>query len=181
MLHRFHPRIELHGVDLLPEADVPANYSYQQVDLNKNCLPFPENYFDAILLIHVIEHLQAPLGLGKEIQRVLKPGGRIYVEAPNWTSMFVPSFGFHREQHHPFNFFDDPTHVKPWSRHGLFEFLSASCDLHVEKVGSTRSWLRVPLDFPAIAWGLLRADRRRIISSVWNLSGWCIYGIGAKK
>src|SRR3972149_6057601 len=52
--------------------------------------------FDVIMVAHILEHLHFPLILGSEIRRVLKKGGRVYVETPNWTSVFVPSFGYKR-------------------------------------------------------------------------------------
>lgn len=176
------PLIELHGVDIEPENNESDFYLYKQLlDLDNGILPFPDEYFEAIIFTHVIEHLSKPLQLGKEINRVMKKGGKIYVEAPNWTTILVPSFGFHREQHGPFNFYDDPSHIKPWTKHGLFAFLLQSCNLTSIKVGNTRNWLRIPLDFVYITYGLLTSNRKYIMSSFWNLYGWCIYGIGTKE
>jgi SAM-dependent methyltransferase len=180
-LRSLHADIEIHGIDLLPEDRVPDFYSYAIVDLDKGTLPYPDEYFDAIVFTHVLEHLRSPLELGKELHRVMKKHGTMYVETPNWTSVLVPSFGFHREQHNPFNFYDDPTHVKPGSKHGLFEFLLQSCELRVDKVGTVRNWMRVPCDPAIILVGLLTRRRVYIVSSIWNLSGWCIYGVGVKE
>jgi len=181
ILKTFHPSIELYGIDILPDTAIPSFYTYKAIDLDKGALPFPDEYFDAVIFIHVIEHLHSPLQLGKEINRVMKKGAQIYVETPNWATLFVPSFGFHRDQHHPFNFYDDPTHIKPWSKHGLYEFLFKSCNLNVTNVGSTRIWLRIPFDFFGILLGILQRDRARIVYSFWNLYGWCIFGIGEKN
>jgi SAM-dependent methyltransferase len=175
-----HPGIELHGVDMLPGTDVPDIYSYKQLDLNDNVLPYPDGYFDTIFLTHVIEHLHSPLLLGNELNRISKKGARIYVEAPNWTTLFVPSFGFHREQHNPFNFFDDPTHIRPWSKQGLFEFLFYACNFRVIQVGTNRSLAWIPLDLGYIVFGLFRGNRTLIVSSFSNIFGWSIYGIGEK-
>ncbi len=175
------PDIEIHGVDILPEASVPAFYFYQKVDLDNASLPFPDEYFDGVMFWHVIEHLKFPMQLGPEINRVMKKGARIYVETPNWTSILVPSFGFRREQHAPFNFFDDPSHLRPWTRHSLFEFLFQGCDLSVERVGAARYWFKIPFDLLLILWGFIKKNRPAVIASFWNLYGWCIYGIGIKK
>lgn len=40
-------------------------------------LPFQENEFDEVLCFEVFEHLKNPFQAAKEIQRVLKPGGRL--------------------------------------------------------------------------------------------------------
>jgi len=179
-LRAIHPIIELHGIDLLPKEQVPDFYSYTSIDLDNGKLPYPDGFFDALIFTHVIEHLRSPLKLGKEFNRVMKEQAKIYIETPNWTTVLVPSFAFHREQHNPFNFYDDPTHFKPWSKHGLFEFILQSCGLRVVKVGTVRNWLRVPFNLYFILVGLLTGRRSYIVSSFWNLYGWCIYGIGVK-
>jgi len=180
-LKELHPDIDIHGVDLLPAGAVRDFYSYSVVDLDRGVLPYPDGYFDAVLFTHVIEHLRSPLQLGKEINRVMKQGALIYVETPNWTTAFVPSFGFHREQHNPFNFYDDPTHVKPWTKHGLFEFLYQSCNVNVIKTRTRRNFLRLPFDIPIFLLGLLTGNRSYTVTSFWNLYGWCIYAVGAKR
>jgi SAM-dependent methyltransferase len=172
--------VEIHGVDILPRCEVPDFIYYQEVDIDKNRLPYQDDFFDVIIFTHVIEHLRTPLQLGKEINRVLKKGGEIYIETPNWTTIFVPSFGFHREQHFPFNFFDDQSHLKPWTKQGLYEFLSDNCGFRVQKVGTVRNWLRVPFDFVRVPVGLMSGNRKYLISAFWNLYGWCIYGVGSK-
>ena len=179
-LKKLYPSIDLYGIDIVPDADAPGSYVYKRVDLDDSVLPFPDDEFDAVIMTHVIEHLRSPLTLGKEIRRVLKGGGMFYVEAPNWTSALVPSFGFHREQRNPFNFFDDPTHIRPWTKQSLFVFLSGACGLRVAKVGTVRVWLRVPFDFFMILWALGRGNRERFVTSLWNIYGWCIFGVGVK-
>lgn len=179
-LKKQYPLIGYFGIDIIPEKEVSDVIKYRIVDLNDNALPFPNETFDIIIFTHVIEHLKTPLYLGNEINRVLKKSGIIYIETPNWTSIFVPSFGIHREQHNPFNFFDDPSHVKPWTKHGIYEFLSQGCSVRVKRVGIVRNWLRIPFNLIEIIVGIFSGNRGRIITSFWNIYGWCIYGIGIK-
>ncbi len=179
-MRRIYPEIEIHGVDLLEKSEVPDFVIYKRIDLDLGILPYPNDFFDAIIFAHVIEHLRYPLHLGSEINRVMEQGGAIYIETPNWTSMFVPSFGFKREQGNPFNFFDDLTHLKPWTKHGLFTYLSQSCNLRVRGVGTVRNWVRISFDFIIILLGFIKDDRGSIVSRFWNLYGWSIYGIGVK-
>jgi SAM-dependent methyltransferase len=46
-------------------------------------LPFPEDQFDALLLVDVIHHLGDVDGTLREAFRVTKPGGRIFIFEPN--------------------------------------------------------------------------------------------------
>lgn len=172
---------EYHGVDILPPSQVPSKVIYHQLDLDSAPLPYADATFDAILFTHVIEHLRNPLHAAGEIHRLLKPGGIIYIETPNWTSTLVPSFGFRREQHNPFNFFDDYTHIRPWTKQALFEFLSLGCRLRVECVATVRNWPRMPFEWIRLLYELLRSNRQKVVSSFWNIFGWCIYGIGIKE
>ena len=179
-IKKYFNKVEYHGIDILPEEKVNSFINFRNVNLEESEFPYEASYFDAIIFTHVLEHLNNPLSLGNEINRILKKGGRIYVEAPNWSSILVPSFGFHREQHNPFNFYDDPTHIKPWTKHGIYEFLSENCKLKVQKVGIVRNWMRIPLDLFIIIFGFISGNRKRIISSFWNIYGWCVFGIGEK-
>jgi len=44
---------------------------------------FKDNTFDAVTMSHTLEHLTNPFNTCKEIYRILKPGGCIYVAVPN--------------------------------------------------------------------------------------------------
>lgn len=46
-------------------------------------LPFPDNFFDGVFNIFVIEHLKDPIPMLKEIWRVLKPTGKLLVSTDN--------------------------------------------------------------------------------------------------
>jgi 2-polyprenyl-3-methyl-5-hydroxy-6-metoxy-1,4-benzoquinol methylase len=47
---------------------------------------YPANYFDAVSLCHVIEHVHDPLELLEECHRILKPHGELVIVTPNITS-----------------------------------------------------------------------------------------------
>ncbi len=65
-----------------PHPDIPC-YS---VDLNQG-LPFEDGRFDCVVLQEVIEHLQNPVLVMKEIHRVLKPGGVFILSTPNMLNL----------------------------------------------------------------------------------------------
>lgn len=72
---------ERYGLDVFQGSLVEAN--------------FPDEYFDAITMDHVIEHVSDPIGLLKECYRVLKSGGKLVVLTPNINSLGFRQFGEH--------------------------------------------------------------------------------------
>lgn len=80
-----------------------------QANLDKK-LPFEDNFFDGILMSHVIEHLEKPYQTLKELKRILKPNGRLVILTPNFATDYK-------------NFYNDPTHKKPFTKRGLFKLL----------------------------------------------------------
>jgi len=48
---------------------------------------FPDDYFDAVTLNHVLEHVYDPLDLIRECLRVLRPEGRLVIVTPNLESL----------------------------------------------------------------------------------------------
>jgi ubiquinone/menaquinone biosynthesis C-methylase UbiE len=90
------------GIDVDPE---PINYALQALEKEPECvkqnvafqvtapdpLPFADRSFDTVLLGEIIEHQTRPMKLLAEVQRVLRPGGRVIVTTP---------FGVHPSEGH---------------------------------------------------------------------------------
>ena len=55
-------------------------------------LPFPTGYFDLIVCMDVLEHVQRPADLLAEAQRCLKPGGLFYLTAINRFAFNDPHY-----------------------------------------------------------------------------------------
>ena len=61
---------------------------FDGLDLRQPQLPYESNSFNAVIICEVIEHLNFnPLPVLKEINRVLRPGGYIYVGMPNQSTV----------------------------------------------------------------------------------------------
>jgi len=64
-------------------------------DLNKIPYPFLDNTFDIVEANHVLEHLNNVFLVMKEINRILKPGGRLILKVPHFSRGFTHAEHFH--------------------------------------------------------------------------------------
>lgn len=76
-----------------------SNWKYSSLDVigNLKKLPFAKDIFDGVLCTQVLEHVNEPFMVLKEAHRVLKPGGILYVSAPQ-------GWGVHQKPHDYFRF-----------------------------------------------------------------------------
>lgn len=82
------------GVDLDPKAVETAQKT--RATVIQGGFPdtgLPSGHFDIVTLSHVIEHVHDPLAALREVFRVLKPGGRIWLATPNLESFSHSRFG----------------------------------------------------------------------------------------
>lgn len=91
---------EVYGVDINEEALKKAQakgIKVAKVDLNKEPLPFPSEFFDIVLMQEVIEHLTNPDNAIEEAYRTLKPKGYFLISTPNlawWVNRLALLFGY---------------------------------------------------------------------------------------
>jgi len=76
-------------------------------------LSLPENYCDAVVMNHVIEHVDDPAGLLRECRRILKPEGSLRIVTPNTASLG------HRRFAANWLALDPPRHLILFSPHTL--------------------------------------------------------------
>lgn len=101
-----------------------SDVAFSLCDIDHQPLPYSDNTFDHINCMHVIEHLHSPLFFLTECHRILKPGGTLYLEAPDVRLSFVPHLPFLSGKQGVLNFWDDPTHVRPYSCPALVKITS---------------------------------------------------------
>lgn len=92
------------GIDRLPGTAADIVW-----DLDQFPWPVESGSFDAVRLIHVIEHVGDVLRTMEEIHRILRPGGRVLVETPHYTdfsSWCDPSHKWHLNTY-SFRYFGD--------------------------------------------------------------------------
>lgn len=78
--------LEVTAADLEPEAFIVPGRSCIKADMNSR-LPFPDEQFDAIGCIEGIEHIENPHLFVREANRLLRPGGMLYITTPNVLSI----------------------------------------------------------------------------------------------
>jgi 2-polyprenyl-3-methyl-5-hydroxy-6-metoxy-1,4-benzoquinol methylase len=77
---------QVFAVDLLPPpTDLKASKWLQQ-DLNEP-IPDYDGYFDVIIASEVIEHLENPRFITRELYRLCRPGGHVLITTPNNESI----------------------------------------------------------------------------------------------
>lgn len=86
------------------ETQLAANMTFSDVtrgpltDLiaDGHDLPFPDNSFDGVLAVAVMEHVIDPSRVASEAWRVLKPNGAIYASTPFMQQVHMGRYDFHR-------------------------------------------------------------------------------------
>jgi SAM-dependent methyltransferase len=108
------------GVDGSPEAVAAAGQRGRHVMLAtvEQPLPFDDASFDGAIVKDLLEHVEDPVFVVREVLRVLRPGGRAFASSPD-AQRWV---------------WDDYTHRRPFSRKA-FRLLFADQGFEVEHVG----------------------------------------------
>lgn len=74
------------GVDAVRYDGLPADVTFHPADLDAARLPIPDASVDAAAAVEVIEHLENPRALVRELTRIVRPGGWVVVTTPNQLS-----------------------------------------------------------------------------------------------
>lgn len=84
LIDEFRSRISwAAGVDASSDA-TQGNICCDEVKIAPlDALPYPDNHFDCVLSLWVVEHLEKPEAVFRELYRVLKPGGMLLFLTPN--------------------------------------------------------------------------------------------------
>jgi SAM-dependent methyltransferase len=81
---------ELYGIDLLEpsiEAARAKGIRAERVDLNRQAVPFPDGFFDAVTCLAVIAQVFDPERVIAEFTRVLRVGGQLVLSVANIAAL----------------------------------------------------------------------------------------------
>lgn len=135
----FFPDCNYYGIDITKEYendenDFKAMSGFYEMDLTKlNFEMIPNDFFDVIIMSHIIEHLHNGDKVIEGLLPKLKKDGFIYIEYPGQRSTKLP----HMKR--TLNFYDDPTHVRIYSVKEI-ESIVNNNNCTVLRSGTRRYW-----------------------------------------
>lgn len=100
-----HPLVRYIAVDrgsLYRDQLEENGVEFHETDVTIDPLPINDGQVDLIVLNHLIEHIADCEFFVRQLRRVLRPGGAVYIRTPNLECV-------------KWRFWDDYTHVKPFT------------------------------------------------------------------
>lgn len=125
--------------------------------------------------MHLIEHLHDSNNLWRECARVIKPGGRIYLETPGPLSLSASTVTGPAAGSVTMNFYDDPTHTAMVSVDAMRRD-AGNAGLRVLECGKSRNLLFAAA-YPLLS--ILRPHTRQRYVAKLHWMGWSHYLIAA--
>jgi len=165
LLNAFGPHWEKYGLEFDEKAAMHAKNVFaldvKQGEVNEHM--YPTNFFDAIVLRGVIEHMADPKAMMKHLSPWLKPNGLLYITStPNAESLCAELY---REKWRLFT----ADHQIHFPKRTL---LSLGNELGMDLLDSTYFYLETP-------YGNELEDYRKIIKDASHLSGNRAYEVGS--
>jgi len=176
----YYPNCKYYGLDINKnynnsERDFLAMEDFYEINLNKEPEKLDiisDNFFDVIIMSHIIEHLKEGEKILLKLTSKLKKGGMIYIETPApKTAKFPKYFGL--------NFYGDSTHIRPYAISNLDKLLHDN-NFEIIKEGTRRSLKRIIL-LPFYFVGAIVYYKNIPASIFYDLVGFANYLIAIKK
>jgi SAM-dependent methyltransferase len=176
---RAFPRRVYHGVDIAEPNPAALRHISEFFRLDLTSTDFaeiPGDFYDAILMSHVIEHILNGEQVIQALAPKLKLHGVMFTEFPSVRSLGLPSGPG------TLQFCDDETHVRVYE---ISEVANAMlrAGLTVVKAGTRRDWVRI-----ALAPAAIPLQIRTLINSgqlhargLWDILGFASYVVAIRK
>ncbi|EZP70035.1 hypothetical protein BV96_03714 [Sphingomonas paucimobilis] len=138
------------GIDV-PQASAFKMQGHEEViSFDGHCIPFPDATFDTVLCTEVMEHSPEPSALIAEIERVLKPGGRLIATVPFSARVHYAPYDFYR-----------------FSRYALHDMFKAFYQVDIEERGNDIAVIANKLI--VVALRLIQPFSFRLVSCIFLL------------
>ncbi|RME43318.1 MAG: class I SAM-dependent methyltransferase [Chloroflexi bacterium] len=129
---------------------------------------FAARSFDLVILWHVLEHLHDPLGTLIEVNRIVRPGGRLIVAVPNiesWQARVAGRRWFHLEA---------PRH--------LYHFAPQTLDAMLERAGfQVTRWSFWQMAYELRGWWELYASGAQGLAILATLLMFPIFAVASRN
>jgi SAM-dependent methyltransferase len=103
-------------------------------------VPLADNVADLVILVEVIEHLDDPAAVLKEIHRILKPGGRLFLTTPNYKLPSPwPVLEWLADHSGLVAQMKDAQHVQAFTLPSMRELLAAN-QFQIDRLGTMYLW-----------------------------------------
>ena len=79
------------GLDISPDTDADIVH-----DLDEFPYPIADGSFDQVLMQDVLEHVAEPIRVLEELHRISRPGARIHIRTPHYSSVLAYGDPTHR-------------------------------------------------------------------------------------
>ncbi|MCL5027588.1 MAG: class I SAM-dependent methyltransferase [Bacteroidetes bacterium] len=175
---KWFPQWHYYGVDrenyMTDTQDIANMEQYYKIDLSKDSLDIiPDNFFNVVVMAHVIEHLPNGLEVINQLINKVTKGGQIYIEFPSERSLSLPSM------HGTLNFCDDLTHIRVYSVIELANVLLSN-NFRIIRAGTRRDKFLI-LTFPLRLALKFLINRKIGGGDFWDVLGFASYIYASKQ
>jgi 2-polyprenyl-3-methyl-5-hydroxy-6-metoxy-1,4-benzoquinol methylase len=166
------------ALDCDPEKWLPTDIPFLQLNIDAGIAASVQEMFEAVCCLEVIEHVENPWNLLREIFSVVKPGGYLLLSTPNITSFLSRGIFFLTGRFHQFDEGDlSYGHINPISP---FELENAARKSGWEVVDITAGGSLAVFDLTSlrpIKWtiGLNLLSGLAYAIGKGHKRGWCLF------
>lgn len=166
--------LDYHDRSKIGEDELRVMEEYYQIDLDKdNLTGIADNFFDAVIMSHSLEHIKNGLSVIEGLGNKLKHKGIIYIEFPSVRSLSLPSM------EGTLNFCDDPGHIRIYDIKEIANVLLAS-GFRIIKAGTRRDLFKSILT-PLTCLYFRYIKRLPVAVSFWDICGFADYVLAERK
>ncbi len=149
----------------------PSGSGNRAALVRPNALPYPDGHFERVFLVHLLEATESPRETLREVWRIMKPGGHLYIVVPNrggfWTHRDATPFGWG----HPYS----PRQIRGLLEASFFALRQTRFALFVPPFSGRRilrsapAWEKIGDRWFARFGGVILSDAEKVVHAVTPL------------